>query len=173
MLDRSKVLIISIVVLAALLAGAGITFRYFYGRRALEFWGAEHAARIRNASDVQVLRLTPHAEAGAETIINPQGAALFCEASKNIGEHPDLLHIRRVFVQDAYFEWDSTSHPERNWTYALRFRDGTGVSTLLLNDADGEVQLLENGQQATFNTPVMRSVVRFVKQNIPPAEGVK
>src|SRR5690606_39909461 len=54
-LDAGKLLIVGIFVFALFAAGFAVWFRSQQGKQALELWGVDTAARIRNAQDVQLL----------------------------------------------------------------------------------------------------------------------
>lgn len=171
-LDRSQWLILSILGMAVLMAGFGVAYRYSYGRKALDFWGPEHAGRIRNATAVDLLVLRPIPDDGAappesaSTLTDPAGERWQIEQALPLGEVADFLHIRRLFVQDAYFDWQATEHLPASWQYAVRFHDATGASTLLLAAEGSEVCLLENTQQVSLLTGVMPSVRKFFDRQV-------
>ena len=100
----------------------------------------------------------------ADTITDAHGRKWRAEQTAEIGQVSDLLHIRRVFVQDVYFDWQSQEHPAADWEYGLRFHDGEGTSTLLLAIEGGEVCIAESGTQATLSPAIRRSLRLFFER---------
>ena len=56
MLVRGKIVILTIFALAFAAAGFSVWYRYQQSRQAVTLWGADHAGRIRNASQVEIWR---------------------------------------------------------------------------------------------------------------------
>lgn len=161
-MDRSKWLIVIMLLLAFTLAGFGVAYRYLYGRKVLAFWGAEHAARLQNAEQVTLFRLSAATAADCDPqLVDPIGKAWCLTDSREIGQIGDLRHVRRLFVQDAYFDWQATEHPPAQWRYALRFHGAAGDSTLLVDGTEGEILLLEAERQATLRPQIIPSIRRF------------
>lgn len=161
--EASKLLIVGICALALGAAGFAVWFRSQQGRRALELWGAEPAHRIRNAPQVELRLYPPQDDA-------PQDEAAISQT--DISQVADLIHIRRVFLDDIHILWDAPAVEdcELRWEYALIFRDAQGETTVWLDSACYHVRLGESGPMAKFNPPVLRSVLRFCDRRLgrPP-----
>jgi hypothetical protein len=180
-IDRSKIIIVGILLLSALAAGGGVWFRYQQSRRALALWGPEHAARIRNAAAVEAWRIEAPEE-GAEPnqapeqapdaadawLVSPEGAPLAVAAQRRLDAIADLIHIRKAFLDDIHFLWDAPTAPcAPQWTYVVRFEDEAGVTTLWIDEACDVVHLAETGARQAMNPPLLRSVrERFLKYHL-------
>src|SRR5688572_6541274 len=104
MLDRGKYLIVFVVLLAFAAAGFSVWFRIEQGRRGLALWGAEHAARIRNAPQVELMRLESGEGAVDKALTDPQGKKWIAAKSVEVGSIPDFVHVRRALLDDSFFE---------------------------------------------------------------------
>lgn len=167
MLVRGKFVIVSIVLLAACAAGLGVWFQYSQARRIRERWGPEHAARIRNAMQVEAWRLA--SEGTGESQESPGGEPVYIVSRQPLKNIPDLVHIRRTFLSDAYFHWDEATDCQPQWVYALQFTDASGVTTLWLDDECDLVRLAETGATAKMNAGLRRSVHAFLDRYARPA----
>ena len=156
----------TILVLSALVAGLAVYYRYQQGRRTLALWGAEYASLLRNARQVEILRLEA-AEEGSDSIAAPRGgAAQGVAARRDVSRVPDFVYIRNAFLNDAYFRWEAdTSTCEPRWAYVLTFRDGERIATLWIDDRCDVVLLEETDQLAAMNPALLKSVRRFLKQH--------
>lgn len=146
----------AIVLLSALLAALGVWYRYQQGRRALAFWGTEHASLLRNAPSVEVARI---AEAG-------EGDAAV-DRRRDVSAVPDLVYIRRALLNDAYFRWDADlSACEPRWAYVLTFRDGARTATMWIDDRCDVVRLEETDRRAAMHPGLLKSIRRFLAQQL-------
>jgi hypothetical protein len=174
MLDRSKILIVALVGLGVVAAGGAMIFRYYQGRRALALWGAEHASRIRNAERVTLLRLSAEEDASAIDQMNISGKSWNITSQIEISQTRDLDAVRRVFVEDAYFDWNPANSTPVTWAFAVRFEDAKEATTLLIEakrielveqrrgsqsrDVSGRVMLLNTGVDASLYQGVLPSI---------------
>ena len=82
----------------------------------------------------------------------------------------DLIHIRRVFLDDVHILWDApqTEDCAPKWEYALVFRDAQGETTVWVDSACSYVRVGEPGAGAKINPPVLRSVIKFFDHRLKP-----
>lgn len=162
-LEASKLLIVGIFACALGAAAFAVWFRAQQGRRALELWGQASAHRIRNAQEVELRYYAPPLASAelAAPLVAPT-------ASIDVSQVADLIHIRRVFLDDVHILWDAspddTCAPQ--WEYALVFRDAQGTTTVWVDAACYHVQMAESGVEANFNPPVLRSVIKFFEHQL-------
>ncbi len=91
-----KLVVSSIVTIAILLAGASWWFRYNATHRAVEFWGADVASRIRDAKKVSLTQVSR----------DSQGFKLV-SYTRDVSAAPGLTHLRTALLEDKSFEWPS------------------------------------------------------------------
>ena len=172
MLDRSRLLILTILIAALLAAGFAVWFRYQASRRTLSLWGSDAARLIRNASVVEAWRVAPTDDPNAaEQQKAPTGEAVVITARRELQTVPDLAHIRRALLTDVHFLWDeSAADCTPHWTHALRFQEGSEHATLWIDDGCNVVWLEETGAQAKMNPPLLRSIrEKFLGHYLGPA----
>jgi hypothetical protein len=163
-LEASKLLIVGIFAFALCAAGFAVWFRSQQGRRALELWGAEPSHRIRNAPQVELRYYPPQVAAPNDDAPDAEPEI----RQTDISQVADLIHIRRVFLDDIHILWDAPAVEdcEPRWEYALVFRDTQGETTVWLDSACYHVRLGETGPVAKFTPPVLRSVLRFCDRRL-------
>jgi hypothetical protein len=118
-LNSGKLLILGIVALAVLLAGASWWFRYNATHRAAQFWGPQGARLVRDATSVYLIKLP-----ASESFGSIRNTASGYDISKVRG----LTHLRNALLEDRSFDWTSASgNPKTNCDFIgkweLEFRD--------------------------------------------------
>jgi hypothetical protein len=94
-----KLIIIGILSLALLAAGASWWFRYSATHRAAQFWGPEGARLIRDAPTVYLTKLAAFEQ--PRGLVGPTGVAY------DISKAHGLLHLRNALLEDRSFDWAS------------------------------------------------------------------
>jgi hypothetical protein len=167
-MNQGKVVILTIAALALGAAGFSVWFRYHHSHRAVELWTPAHAARMRNAGDVEVWRL---GTSGGEEIEAPTGETAHVIGRRALVNVADLNYVRKAMLTDAFFEWDASAECEAHWTFALQFKDkADGTTTLWFDDQCSRVTLAETGTSATMNKGLLNSVRRFLDRYGPPVD---
>lgn len=95
--NSGKLLILGIVALAVLMAGASWWYRYRATHRAAEFWGPRASQLIRDAPQVTLLDL----ESG------DQGMPV------DISKARGLIHLRYALLEDRSYEWRDPKSSDR------------------------------------------------------------
>jgi hypothetical protein len=129
-------LVAGLVAAGLLGAGASWWFRYEATHRAARFWGPETARSIRDASSVELLILQPAlGEESGDLTVGPVKLRVF--SSRDISAAPGLTHLRNALLEDRSYEWPARTIPaEAQWTFGLRFRDGSGPPQYALFSSD-------------------------------------
>jgi hypothetical protein len=90
--NSGKLLILGIVALATLLAGAGWWFRYTATHRAAQFWGPKAVRLIRDAPQVQFMDLQSDVPGMQRDVSSAHG----------------LTHLRNALLEDRSFDWPAS-----------------------------------------------------------------
>lgn len=170
MLQRGKLVIISMVVVAILAAAFAWWHQYLRGARVLAVWGAEHAGRIRLADDCELWQLEPHSadpptDSGDGVPIGDQSWAI----SRRVSVHgaPGFIHARQALIQDASHDW-SSSPPDTppRWTYALCFRDASGQTVVSFDEQATYACLADQPQTISRLIDIGPGLVEFFSEQL-------
>ncbi len=154
---RGKLVILFIFGLSAVMGGYAWWHHYHQGRRSLEFWGADAAALIRYAPQVEILRLSNEPNGEWESLQVDQ-AALSISQRRDITGTPGLVHARQALIEDQSFAWDhAPSSLPAEWYFALRFTEGERRVVVLWDRVSNRVRLLEGGQTAELTERMMNA----------------
>ncbi|MCI0492285.1 MAG: hypothetical protein L0Z07_05050 [Planctomycetes bacterium] len=124
--NSGKLLILAMVVVGLLAAGASWWFRYSATHQAARFWGPEAVRLIRDAPRVELVRLPPNGGAG-----DRQAAAAL---RRDVSAAPGMTHLRNALLEDRSFLWPPEQrNQDPVWRWAIRFHQtGTAASATLL-----------------------------------------
>jgi hypothetical protein len=118
MRESGKLVIIGILALALMAAGAGWLYRYSATNKAAQFWGPSAAQRIR---DAPIVELSFYA-----------GDDLTSDA-RDVSKARGLTHLRYALLEDRSFVWPARPVVrEPRWYWALGFRNEKRRDTVLL-----------------------------------------
>jgi hypothetical protein len=133
--NSGKLLIVTMFVAALAAAATSWWFRYSATHHAAQFWGPEAARLIRDAPQVELLRLQP-TETAADDTKSPAasppspnevhiGSAVWrITARRDISAAHGLVHLRNALLEDSSFNWSQASlAPDFTCHTALLFRD--------------------------------------------------
>jgi hypothetical protein len=118
-----KLVIVGILVLAVVAAATSWWFRYHATHRAAEFWGANVAALIRDASQVTLHVLPMNT---APVLASPVQSGL------DVSQAQGLTHLRNALLEDHNFIWPAVDQAliaadeTLDWKWILKFRDPNG-----------------------------------------------
>ena len=151
------------------------SFQYMRGRHILELWGADNARLIRvEAEQIQLLSLLP-ADDAADAVpqrnltIDDQSFAVV-EAAE-ITDAPGIIHAKQSLIEDASFQWDKPRGecPPR-WQFALEFRAGQHVATVLIDTNCERARLLETGHEAAIHPKIFAGWMTFIGEHTTVAK---
>ena len=124
--NSGKLLILGIVALAVLLAGAGWWFRYNATHRAASFWGPDAVRLIR---DAPIVKFVERSEG-----VNPDHYAATQVIRHDISRARGLTHLRNALLEDRSFDWsppgNALPHEWRHW--GLLFRESESTRPLVI-----------------------------------------
>lgn len=155
---KGKHVIVVIFVLAFVLAAGNLLYQWKSGRRAKEYWSAEHGKRIADSEEAELWLLRQLTQQELDKVWGPEGTLVRPEKRKeggsfegpitNVGEvqycipqrknvlaAPGITHVRKALLQDRLYDWE-TPPPKgpTTWRYALRFSDHEDNVTLYLDE---------------------------------------
>ncbi len=145
-----KLVILTILAVAIPGAGASWWFRYSATHHAAKFWGPEAARLIRDAKQVELLKLAPSmsTEAG-QNEVKLHGEVYLIELRRDASAAPGLTHLRNALLLDRSYEFNAVFEPPRShrWRWALTFpfREAQKSATLLFDDRCFIICLEGNG----------------------------
>ncbi len=165
---QGKLVILFIFGVALAAAVFAVGFKVLRDRRVIELWGVA-AARLINAEadEVHLLVLDEtFAEEDASDSVVIDDVPRTINRDVDITHAPGLIHARHSFVEDPSIAWKQQRGdcPPR-WEYALRFRRGAKVATLLIDTNCQRARLLETGAEASI-APVFKGLTEFIEENL-------
>lgn len=167
MIDRGKLVVTSILGIALALAAFAWWWNYQHGRRSHEFWGREQILLIRQARQVELLRLMPSAaEPGDTEAIDFAGHSWTIVERKDVSQAQGLLHARFALNADASFYFDEPVATEPHWQYAARFtRDGRSA-TVLFDFAQAELGIAEQQRAVRVVPKIVSGWKQFIGRHL-------
>lgn len=172
MQNLGKIVVLTLVVVALALATFAWWWNFQRGERSRDFWGHEAAMLIREAPQVELLRLEPVA-AGKES----PGESLALDSErfaiverKDISHEKGLLHARFALTEDASFAFDQPLATETpSWAYAARFTDGSKHATILFDLDHSQVTLAETHRIARVIPKIVTGWRTFIARHLAPS----
>jgi hypothetical protein len=168
-MTHGKWISLAILVLAVAMSASALWYLSRQGRRALQFWGAEHARRIVQAPQVELIVV----DGSADDATGTQPAGPDRSQRRDISTARGLLNVRRGLVTDASFDWsDLAPTPSDRWDYLLSFRDETGETVVGFSLDEARVGRVDTGP-AISTAPVARGLKQFLEEQAAGARGVR
>ena len=127
-MDRSKLAILLMVVLACGLGLTSVVYHHWASHGVLAWWGGDMARLIADAPRVEALRLQPSEKPDSDPTadrLDVNGRQFVVSQRKDVTTAIGLDHLRRGLLDDANFSWSApppASAP--HWSDALVFSDG-------------------------------------------------
>ena len=128
-MDAGKLVTLGILGLALVLGVFAWTYHKSRSDRAIDYWGAENAVRVRRAPRLSLSRLR-RATAGAaeadatQPVIQIDGETWQVEPAIDITEALGLVHLRQALVENGSFDWSRPRGGESlTWDYLMRFEE--------------------------------------------------
>lgn len=142
-MNRGKLTILTILVLAGGLTSFAVWYRHYAGQRCLEYWGAEAAVRIQESQEMELLKLEPESSDSESSdssgdSIEVQGVRFQIAFAEDISEKSGILHLQRALIEDRSYLWDEPDNTDSTieWDYVIVFKDKEGISRVGF-DLDG------------------------------------
>jgi hypothetical protein len=151
-----KLVILSIVAVAVAAAGTSWWFRYNATRRAAEFWGPDVVRLIRDAPSIELLKLAPADESPASNTLTIHDEQYRLVTRIDASFWPGMTHLRNALLEDRSFKGYNVqleSWPNK-WRWALIFRDGQNLTTVLFSDDCKNTTLSEGHGQTARCDPI-------------------
>lgn len=163
----------------ALFAALGAGWYYYrLQHRPLRHWGAANARLIVLAPRVWVAQLEPVSSSrdGPRQGSPKQERILVHHRQhavsgwKEISQAHGLANIRHVFINDHAYDWARQARPESiSWRYLLRFQNGGGSCTLVM-DARAEWVHLAGSGKTVCMAPAAAGLRAFMEEQLSSAD---
>jgi len=170
MLNRSKMLVLGIVLLAVM-AGMGAWYhQYFRGDQSLAYWGADFTTVIRHATKVELLLVEPANESGQSSdllSLEIADAAYLISEQIDITKTRGLTHARQALVEDASFDWESgPSNQQLRWQYVLRFTLEGRQTAVALDLESGFACLTHRNNPISLGPKMLAGMKYFLSEQL-------
>ena len=166
MLNRGKICVLAILVVALTLSGLAWMWNRFAGMQSLKFWGPDGALIIRDGEQVELFEVIPPGPEESALFSNvtfpsPSGIRFTRELTnpRDVSGAPGMIHAKNSLLQDHSFRWASGDQqhalrPEATrCTHAVRFtKDGEGAVTILFDFRENRLYFVE-GQKSVLLAP--------------------
>ena len=187
-MNRGKLTIVSIFVLAGSLTAFAVWYRHYAGRLCLEYWGAEAAVRIQESKDVQLWKLEPVDQSMSTTpdsaekkdplqTIEVLGEKYEVTSVEDISQKSGLKHLQRALIEDRTYVWgpratdsdiaggddseDDSGGDNGKWEYVLVFRDAAGESRVAFDIKSQRVGDVSRDATAVLDATKMAKFLRI------------
>jgi hypothetical protein len=116
--SSGKKLVLAVILLGVLAAGASWWYRYSATRHSAEFWGSPAATLIRSAPHVTLRsdEPSPNAEGVAEA-----------DVPRDVSKAKGLTNLRDALLLDSKYDWTATAEPDTDWSSSLVFAAAEGA----------------------------------------------
>ena len=171
-MNRGKLAVLSILLLAVALAGFALWWNVTSGRRTLEFWGQEGGARIiAPKAQVELLWLEP-ADSDAQSERLSIGGRSYAVVRKGeITGARGLVHARHSLLADESFNWDAKLDPAAEYSLAARFTAAGGTTTVAFDLAGRQIVHVESGRAAKAAPKIAAGWKSFAQRHSPVQAG--
>lgn len=168
MLGRGKIAVLAILGLALAMAAFAWWWNRQQGRRSLEFWGKEGALAIRDAPQVELIKLIPFSadEPDNTAGFRTPGGGWKGTATKDLGSVQGLGNARHALLEDASFQWEQPLDiAGADWQYAVRFR-GEEETTVLFDFRRAAIGSWEQKRATLLSPKTMKGWKQFLDRHI-------
>lgn len=169
--NRGKLAVLSMLLLAVSLAAFAWWWNIESGRRTLEFWGNTDGARIiAEGAEVELLWLRPASGAEEEEKLTIGEQTYAVIDSRKVTGARGLVHARHALLEDTSFEWDAPIKSVGDYAVAVRFRDASGTTTVALDFDRQQVAHVESGGQRKAAAKIIAGWQTFAQRHSPGSE---
>lgn len=171
MQKSGTLLILAMLAIGLVAAGASWWFRYSATHRAAEFWGPAAARLIRDAPRVELMRLEPSKATGANGDVPRQAnERLSIVARRDISSAGGLTHLRHALLEDRSFAGSTAQHKSPEWRWKLQFEDPDANDSVAILFSDRcDTAGAERGatNQEISTEPIAHGLVEVFTQWLP------
>jgi hypothetical protein len=165
--NRGKLAVLSMLLLAVALAAFALWWNVIGGQRTLAFWGREGGKRIiAEKATVELLRLAADDADGSSERLTIGGKSYVVVARADITGARGLIHARHSLLEDASFDWEATV-PAGDYTLAARFRDAHGATTVAFDFEREHLAYVESGQERKAAAKIVAGWQTFARRHLP------
>jgi hypothetical protein len=170
--NRGKLAVVSILLLAVGLAGFAWWFIYNKSQRPIAFWGVNGKERIQHAPQVELLWLRRVAGTTGDVSILGKSYAAF--ARKDISNAPGSKNGRDALVRDDSYLWNFVGENESpaDYTLAIRFADASGTTTAAFDLQREFIAHVESGREQKAAAKIVAGWKTFAQRHAPGGEKV-
>lgn len=165
MLNRGKLAVVTMFVVALAAAGTAWWFNFNRGRQTLEFYGRDAALMIRTAPHVELLVLTPEGDSmnePSEEMLTLNNQRLRVAQRHDMSKAKGLINARTSLLADSSYHWDTDPGDcQPRIEYAVRYR-GQTTATLAFDFNCQQVWHVESGRSATIISKVAEGWQSFL-----------
>jgi hypothetical protein len=162
-MNRGKITILFILVVAVLMGGSAWLYQFQRGRQLQKAWGMDNLLLIHQAPQVELITLTDTKTGARNTeFLTIEGRDWPILERIEIGETDGLINARAPLVQDHSFLW-TPNNPKAptQWAFAIRFSDAKNQTTLAFSTEQERIILLENNSIVAVKPKLMESFKQF------------
>jgi len=162
---QGKLVIISIFGVAIAMSVYAWWHNIHTGNQVIEFFGIETATRLRHAESIELLTLDKSAASEDQESLDTSIGSIPVRTVTDITSARGLVHLRHMFIQDHTYRWDE-GVPEiiPQWSFALRFTDDAGTTTLAFAPSTYVVEDLESGKVILMGD-LLDNLIRYLTEN--------
>ncbi len=167
-MNRGKLAVLSMLLLAVALAGFALWWNVASGRRTLEFWGQEGGARIiAPKAEVELLWLEPAASDAPSEQLSIGGRSYVVVRKGEITGARGLVHARHSRREDASFQWDAAVKSGGDYAVAVRFTEAGGATTIAFDFLERQIAHVESGREAKAADKIVSGWKTFAQRHAP------
>jgi hypothetical protein len=165
--NRGKLAVVSILLLAVGLAGFAWWFIYSKSQRPIAFWGVRGKERIQHAPQVELLWLR-HAT-GSTGDVTIHGKSYIAFARQDISTAPGSKNGRDALLRDDSYVWNFArgNESQADYTFALRFRDASGTTTAAFDLERELIAHVEMGREQKAAAKIVTGWKTFAERHAP------
>ncbi|MBA61742.1 MAG: hypothetical protein CMJ76_05185 [Planctomycetaceae bacterium] len=161
---QGKLVIIGIFGVAILMSVYAWWHNIHTGDQVIQFFGIETATRLRHANKIELLILNDE-PASSENMLKTSMGRVSVKSVQDMSSTRGLVHMRHIFIQDHTYEWEK-GIPEMlsGWSFALRFSDSSGQTTLAFAPSTYLVEHLETGKLIVMGE-LLDNLIRYLAES--------
>ena len=167
-MHRGKLVVVSVFVLAVILATSGLIYRYLQTKDVVSFWGARPSQRISSPDRVELWELAPGggepAKTAAEGEILIQGRGYVPKQVRDVTKARGFINASSALMLSHNYRWDPTDC-EPVWTHALLYHRGEATTVVAISLGCGWVYSTETGRVADIGT-ITEGLVRLFREQL-------
>ena len=172
-MTRGKFFIIAIFLLAFLLAGFGLVYRYTQTYEVIAFWGPDGSQSISSPDQVELCALKPWndqpVDGARDTKISIEGRPYKITSRKNVTKARGFNNASGALILNRNYDWRPRArNPDCRplWKYALIYRRGENVTVVAISIPCGWVYSQLTHRVAGLNKSVTEGLARLFREQL-------